>query len=75
MWLESQAASIKSKHCNNYKMEKEKKSVEERFAEFEERLKAGKEAEDDLEIRDALLEKGRLLIDENRLVSLQLNLG
>ena len=56
-------------------MEKEKKSVEERFAEFEERLKAGKEAEDDLEIRDVLLEKGRLLIDENRLVSLQLNLG
>ena len=42
--------------------------MEERFAEFEERLKAGKETEDDLEIRDALLEKGRLLIDESRLV-------
>ena len=47
-------------------MEKEGKSVEERFKEYEQRLKEGREAEDDLEIRDALVDKGRLQIDLER---------
>ncbi len=37
------------------------------MADFEARIKSGKEADDDLEVREALLEKGRLLIDEGRL--------